>query len=562
MKALYNIVTFAVSTVLVIYSLWNWKKRESEYTNSEQKSLSSKWVTVCFWIILVAACLCRLYRFGEFPFLNQDSAMAAVDAKALWLYGTDRFGTKYPVHFEAWGYGQMSTLMSYMMVPLFALFGYSEITVRLPIFLASIAGIIAFYFLCRDLYGNFIGLVGMFIAAINPWHFTQSRWALDANLFPHFTIMALALLIHSVKSGKKGFLYLSMIFWGLTHYCYGISVYTIPVILLISCIYLCYKKFANARDVIYSVIIYLIIALPFFICMILNTFDLPTINTPFYTIQNFPESRRSYDILFFAGNKGSQLLSNIKAVFNVLILQNISTIWDGVQGFGHMGWCLTPFAVFGIFVMAKKLKTKDKSLFALVFIYSIVALCSGLITFEVNINRINIFMYAFIILIVSGLYGLLMIDYKKAAGVGIGIMSLGMFVLFYHTYFTSYVEEFKKPEAVSYNLKCALNTIDPDEYDTIYLTPDSQTTGSRDVTEIETIYVYDLDIPYIQGKSNVNHDIETIPYQEKFQYVRASEIKEIDPDQNAAYIINVEDEYLFDDSEFEKKNYGPFMVVY
>ena len=210
--------------------------------------------------------------------------------------------------------------------------------------------------------------------------------------------------------------------------------------------------------------------------------------------------------------------------------------------------------------MAKKLKTKDKSLFALVFIYSIVALCSGLITAEVDANRINIFMYAFMILIASGLYGLLMIDYKKFAVVG--IMSLGMFVLFYHTYFTSYVEEFKKPEAVSYNLKCALNTIDPDEYDTIYLTPDSQTTGSRDVTEIETIYVYDLDIPYIQGKSNVNHDIETVPYQEKFQYVRASEIKEIDPDQNAAYIINVEDECLFYDSEFEKKNYGPFMVIY
>ena len=158
------------------------------------------------------------------------------------------------------------------------LFRSSEITVRLPIFLASIAGIIAFYFLCRDLYGNFIGLVGMFIAAINPWHFTQSRWALDANLFPHFTIMALALLIHSVKSGKKGFLYLSMIFWGLTHYCYGISVYIIPVILLISCIYLCCKKFANTKDVILSVIIYLVIALPFFLCMIINTFDLPAID--------------------------------------------------------------------------------------------------------------------------------------------------------------------------------------------------------------------------------------------------------------------------------------------
>lgn len=560
MKALYNIVTFAVSTVLVIYSLWNWKKRKSEYTNSEQKSLSSKWVTVCFWIILVAACLCRLYRFGEFPFLNQDSAMAAVDAKALWLYGTDRFGTKYPVHFEAWGYGQMSTLMSYMMVPLFALFGYSEITVRLPIFLASIAGIIAFYFLCRDLYGNFIGLVGMFIAAINPWHFTQSRWALDANLFPHFTIMALALLIHSVKSGKKGFLYLSMIFWGLTHYCYGISVYIIPVILLISCIYLCCKKFANTKDVILSVIIYLVIALPFFLCMIINTFDLPAINTPIYTIQNFHESRRSSDILFFAQDKGLQLWNNIKSIFQVIILQKRDSLWDGTLQFGHMGWCLTPFAISGIWVIISKLKSKDKCLFVLLIIYSIVALGSGLITANVNVNRINIFMYAFMFLIVSGVYQLLLVDKKSA--IFVGFMGIGMFILFSHTYYTKYVEEFKKPEMFGYNLKCALDEINPDNYERIYLTPDSQAKGTRDVTEIEAIYVYDLDIPYIQGKTDINHGKKTVPYIDKYQYLRASQIPKINPDEKAAYIINVEDQDLFDNKKYTKKNYGAFMVVY
>ncbi len=562
MKMLYNIITFGISTILICYGFWYCKKKKIKLINEERKELSGKTTIICFWMILLFAVLCRLYKFGEFPFLNQDSAMAAVDAKALWLYGTDRFGTRYPVHFYAWGYGQMSSLMSYMMIPLFILFGYSEITIRLPILIASLGGVVAFYFLVKDLYGNMAGIAGMFVVAINPWHFVQSRWALDANLFPHFIVIALALLVHSVKSGKKRYLYISMIFWGLTHYCYGISVYTIPIILLASCIYLCCEKFVSVKDVIISVIIYVAIAWPFFVCMLINTFGWSTIDTPFFTIQNFPNSRRSYDILFFAQDKGSQFLINIKAIYRTIILQQMNTVWDGVGRFGHMGWCLTPFAVSGIYLVIKKIKipNRDRSLFVLVSIYSIVALCSGIITANVNANRINIFMYAFMFLIISGICQLLMIDYKKS--VCVGIMSFGMFILFYHTYFTSYVEEFKKPDTVNYNFKCALETINPDAYDIIYLTPDFQGIGTDEVVKIETIYIYDLDIPYIQGKSSINHGKETVPYKEKYQYVRAFELGEINPDINAAYIISVEDEKLFDDDKFEKKNYGPFMAVY
>ncbi|MDE6893710.1 MAG: hypothetical protein K2P50_18120, partial [Lachnospiraceae bacterium] len=47
----------------------------------------------------------RIMAFGEIPGgLNQDGAMAAVDAKALSEYGTDRFGVFLPAHLRAWGY--------------------------------------------------------------------------------------------------------------------------------------------------------------------------------------------------------------------------------------------------------------------------------------------------------------------------------------------------------------------------------------------------------------------------------------------------------------------------
>lgn len=50
-------------------------------------------------LLLLAAIVIRAYHFGAPPIgVHQDEAMAAVDAKALADYGTDRYGMRYPVH--------------------------------------------------------------------------------------------------------------------------------------------------------------------------------------------------------------------------------------------------------------------------------------------------------------------------------------------------------------------------------------------------------------------------------------------------------------------------------
>lgn len=64
--------------------------------------------------------------------------MAAVDGYALALYGTDRFGTSYPAHLWAWGYGQMSALYSYLCIPFFKVLGLSRFSMRLPMLCVSL----------------------------------------------------------------------------------------------------------------------------------------------------------------------------------------------------------------------------------------------------------------------------------------------------------------------------------------------------------------------------------------------------------------------------------------
>jgi indolepyruvate ferredoxin oxidoreductase beta subunit len=129
------------------------------------------------------------------------SAMAdvtAVDALALAHHGTDRFGTFLPAHFTAWGYGQMSVLLSYCMVPFFRLFGMNAVTARLPMLLWSFAGMAAAYGLLRRLLGRRAALLGLLFLCICPWHFMQSRWALDCNVLPHAFLIGLALLYRGV----------------------------------------------------------------------------------------------------------------------------------------------------------------------------------------------------------------------------------------------------------------------------------------------------------------------------------------------------------------------------
>ena len=81
-------------------------------------TLDKKFYKILFILILLVSILVRGYKLGIIPAgVNQDGAMAAVDAKSLAIYATDRYGMVLPVHLTAWKYGQMSALLSYIMVP-------------------------------------------------------------------------------------------------------------------------------------------------------------------------------------------------------------------------------------------------------------------------------------------------------------------------------------------------------------------------------------------------------------------------------------------------------------
>ena len=145
-------------------------------------TLSNKGYWVAFGLLLAVGTFVRCYRFLELPMgQNQDGSMAAVEALCLANNGTDQYGTSWPTYFEAWGYSQMSTLYSYLLIPFVRLFGLSKFTLRFPMLLMGLLTLPLMWDVARRIGGRGFALTALFLLALNPWHMVMSRWALEAK---------------------------------------------------------------------------------------------------------------------------------------------------------------------------------------------------------------------------------------------------------------------------------------------------------------------------------------------------------------------------------------------
>jgi len=474
--------------------------------------------------------------------------MAAVDAMALAEHGTDRLGMKYPVHLTAWGFGQMSALLSYLMIPFIKLFGLNPVSARLPSLLVSLLGLVALYFFVRKASNRAVALTVLAVAAVNPWHILQSRWALDCNLFPHFLMFGLLFLLAGEE--KKWALFLSMVFFGLSMYCYGIALYTVPVFLFSACVYLISRGQIRVRDALVCTGVYLLVAWPFLLCMAINYFGWKTIETPLFSIPFFPDSLRSNDILFFSSHPGAQLIQNLRCTFRILCQIYNGLPWNEVRGFGTLYVFSLPFTLIGAVALFRRFRKNTGA--ALVCLLFLTGLLDGLITANVNINRINLIFYPLIVFCGAGIC--VTVRGAQRVSVELGILAGGLitalflvgFLLFSRTYFTTYAEEISRffmedfGQAVT-----AVKDLDTDEY---YITPDSQAKGYGHVSEILTLFYHQIDAEYYRSPE----------FYEKYHFRNPGiEI----PDSNAVYVIPAEYADLFENSDFVLTEYGRFFTA-
>ena len=533
--------------------------------NNSIYNIISKYYMVFVIFIFAAAVFVRIYKFGVMPYgFNQDEAMAALEGLTLSKYGTDHYGVSFPVYFEAWtGYGQMNVLLSYILIPFFKIFGVSIFTARLPLLVFSLISIYVLYRFSYRIFGKFAALAILFFIAINPWHIMISRWALEANLFPHFVLYALYLLYLGITKHKI-YLYLSMILFGMSMYSYGISYYAVPVLLIILCIYLLYTKVLKVRHILISSVIYILISFPIFLMMAVNYFEWESINISFMTISYFETGQRMNDILFFSENMYMQFIHNLASTMGVLVQYPDGCPWNSIPSVGTVYFCAIPLFITGFVLMIKKFfnnkNTKEKVGIFIIIAFFITAFISGIITNYVNINRINLI---FIPLIIFAGFAIYTICKRfNFLVIPIVLMFSFLFVNFSNEYFNGDHADYLG-HCFYYGYSDALVHVKDLNYDKIYITADTMG-DSPFVSEIIALFSLEVDNKYYLGEVELSDPDGNVflPYHERYIY-RVSYYDIAPDDIGTIYIINEYEKYLFDGLEeyFEFESFGGYCAV-
>lgn len=477
-----------------------------------------------------------------------DEALAAYDSWCLSLTGRDHFGVWLPVQFEGWVYGQMSVLLSYLAVPFMKLWGLSKIAIRLPMLLFSTAAAAALWYWVRRAVGGRAALCVLFCVAISPWHVMQSRWAIDCNLFPHVFLLGLILLYFGA-TGRRWMLYLSMVAFALCLYCYGIAYYFVPLFLLVTAILLLRRGVLRLRQVLLAAGIFLIVALPVLLVIVINAFGLPTVETPFFTASYFAESVRISDILFFSEDFWGQLLKNLESVLQVGILQGFFQPINHsvVPRYGVAFLCSLPLVGVGIVSLVRR-----RDLFsALVLRFGLCAFSVGLVFNEVTIWRYNILWYAYLIFAGMGLYVCVSSRRRVASILAVCLLLLET-AGFAGYYFTRYNDDVQMyfyeglSDAIAYPVREGI------AFDRLYVTGGvNQNPRVPSIGEVLVWYYHQVDPRYLRGEIPL-YDEEgemLLPYSERFCYAHLDEI-EIDPEEDAVYIANKKEVLRFSPEEF------------
>ena len=394
-------------------------------------------------LIIIGICV-RIYNFpNAISEMNSDEIMTTVHATSIAATGKTLEGMSYPVYLCGWG-GQ-SVVLLYLMAIGIKILGTTLFAVRLPMLIVSIISIFVFYdFVKKISKSETIALIGLGLLVISPWHIIQSIWSLDCNMFPHFLLIAMDFLYTGISTKRKWVIYLSMVFYAITLYCYG-AIYFVPLFLIVIAIYLLRTKNIQLKDLIICIIIFTILALPIVMTFAINVLQIKqSIKIFDITIPYYEYLSRTQDMIFFAPNKIIQLGKNIVSTLGVVIGQYDGAEWNSPKLFGTIYQISIIFIIIAIYKIIKNYKKEDVSSTILIT-WLAISLITGTIVNNANINRLNSIWYLLLLLTAIGIYNLYeKIKHKKIYKYTIlsiyTILGIS-FTIYFYTYFNQAIDK-------------------------------------------------------------------------------------------------------------------------
>ena len=372
--------------------------------NNKEKTENTKYrIMLLFAFILHIGVF--IYFMVKKP-INIDEAMTVLNANSLAKSGTDILGEKLPIYFDTWLYGGQSPFATYLVAIMIKLFGYSLFVTRVPMFVFSMLGLIAFYKFLKEVIPENETLINIAfcLACISPWHLYSSAFTLDCNFLPHIAMFGMYFLAKGINSTKSKYFVFSMLFFGLGFYCYILSAIIIPVLLAVLFLILLIKKKVSFKNTIISVITIFIVAIPFILQGLVQFGIIENLNFLGFSISKMPYYSRGSEL------KLNNILENLgEGIISLLFTDIYSFNAKGVNSFNFANSFGSVALLAGVItlILNKTRKRNDFGIFLKAVIISTLvssaAVCS-LTFYATALYRYNIYNYIFIIISAYGIY--------------------------------------------------------------------------------------------------------------------------------------------------------------
>lgn len=506
--------------------------------------------------------------------IHTDEVMTVLNANSLAKSGTDILGEKLPIYFDTWLYGGQSPFATYLVAIMIKLFGYSLFVTRVPMFVFSMLGLVAFYKFLKEVIPENETLINITfcLACISPWHLYSSAFTLDCNFLPHIAMFGMYFLAKGINSTKSKYFVFSMLFFGLGFYCYILSAIIIPVLLAVLFLILLIKKKVSFKNTIISVITIFIVAIPFILQGLVQFGIIENLNFLGFSISKMPYYSRGSEL------KLNNILENLgEGIISLLFTDIYSFNAKGVNSFNFANSFGSVALLAGVItlILNKIRKRNDFGIFLKAVIISTLvssATVCSLTFYATALYRYNIYNYIFIIISSYGIYSVSKLfkkpRFKEVTSLLVAsslIITTYCFAYYYkndvintNTFYTSSIEEClnynksnKNVALVCVDEKTNINSGQITErmiIDTLY-----HHINEKDFTDIEALL-------YKAGYFN-NNDFSNLPKFTKDNSIEFKNPKEkIIEDYVIVYSPQLKN-LKYDKNQYEIIDFGSFVVL-
>ena len=506
--------------------------------------------------------------------INIDEAMTVLNANSLAKSGADILGEKLPIYFDTWLHGGQSPFATYLVAIMIKLFGYSLFVTRVPMFVFSMLGLIAFYKFLKEVIPENETLINIAfcLACISPWHLYSSAFTLDCNFLPHIAMFGMYFLAKGINSKKSKYFVFSMLFFGLGFYCYILSAIIIPVLLAVLFLILLIKKKVSFKNTIISVITIFIVAIPFILQGLVQFGIIENLNFLGFSISKMPYYSRGSEL------KLNNILENLgEGIISLLFTDIYSFNAKGVNSFNFANSFGSVALLAGVItlILNKIRKRNDFGIFLKAVIISTLvssATVCSLTFYATALYRYNIYNYIFIIISAYGIYSVSKLfkkpRFKEVTSLLVAtslIITTYCFAYYYkndvintNTFYTSSIEE-----GLNYN-KSNKNV-------TLVCVDEETNINSGQITErmiIDTLYHHInekdfIDIEALLYKAGYfnNNDFSNLPKFTKDNSIEFKNPKEkIIEDYVIVYSPQLKN-LKYDKNQYEIIDFGSFVVL-